>query len=277
MIEFAGESEKELAVKTVADVTQFLDAQFPALLAESWDNTGLLVGDRAQTVRQVMTCLTLTPAVIDEAVASRAEFVVSHHPLPFRPVSQITSETLTGRSLLRIIESRIAVYSPHTRFDSASSGINDLLANRLGLVDPLPLVEVARDIEHSQGSGRYARLPSPLAWDAFLEIVKRGFGMKVVRGVAPADPHVHQIAIACGSGGSLLPAAMERGCDTFITGEMSFHSCLECEAAGIGVVLLGHYTSERFGIEELAIRLQQAFSDLTVWASEREFDPIGTF
>ncbi len=264
-------------MKTVADLCHFLDILCPSMLAESWDNTGLLIGDRGQAVHHVMTCLTVTPATIQEAVERQVDLIVSHHPLPFRPVAQITTETVAGRAVLRIIKAGIAVFSPHTRFDSASHGINDQLANRLGLRESIPLVELARDLEQSQGAGRLARLPAAISWDAFVQAIKDSFGVQSVRGVASARNQVHHIALACGSGGSLLSAAIERGCDTFVTGEMNFHSCLECESLGMGAVLLGHYPSERFGIEHLATRIQQEFSDLTVWASERESDPIGTF
>jgi dinuclear metal center YbgI/SA1388 family protein len=264
-------------VKTVGALCQFLDSLFPILLAESWDNTGLLIGDRGQAVHEVMTCLTLTPTTIQEAIDRRVDLVVSHHPLPFRPVSQITNESPIGTSLLRIIQSGIAVYSPHTRFDSAAMGINELLASRLGLQDPIPLVELSRDLQQRQGAGRFGRLTAAISWAEFVQTIKESFGMQALRGVAPVDHQVLQVAVACGSGGSLLPAAIERGCDTIVTGELSFHSCLECESRGLGVVLLGHYPSERFGIEYLALRIQQEFSDLGVWASERESDPIRTF
>jgi GTP cyclohydrolase I len=264
-------------VKTVADLCHFLDNLFPTLLAESWDNTGLLIGDRGQAVHEVMTCLTLTPATIQEAIERQVDLIVVHHPLPFRPVARITADTTDGRALLRIIKAGIAVFSPHTRFDSASNGINDQLANRLGLRDSTPLVELARDLQQSQGAGRSARLPAAITWEAFIQSLKVSFGVQSVRGVAPAGNQVQHVALACGSGGSLLSAAIERGCDTFVTGEMNFHSCLECETLGLGAVLLGHFPSERFGIEHLARLLQREFSDLTVWASERESDPIRSF
>jgi dinuclear metal center YbgI/SA1388 family protein len=254
-----------------------LEQLFPTLLAESWGNTGLLIGDRRQTVEALMTCLTVTPTTIDEAIERGVGLIVAHHPLPFRPVAQITTDTTVGRMLLRLIQSGIAVYSPHTRFDSAAFGINEFIVQRLGLTESVPLVELARDLEQAQGSGRLACLAEPLTWDAFVDSVKDKFGMAEVRGVACGRPQVSLVAVACGSGGSLLEAAIDQGCDAFVTGEINFHACLECESRGVGLVLLGHYRSERLGVEQLADRLQNEFSDLEVWASGRESDPICSF
>ena len=98
---------------------EVLERIAPPELAESWDNTGLLVGHREQQVRRILTCLTLTADVADEAVETGAQMIVSHHPVLFRGAKQITSDSVDGRVLLLLMENRIAVYSPHTAFDSS--------------------------------------------------------------------------------------------------------------------------------------------------------------
>ena len=71
----------------IEDLHAFLEKFAPPRLAESWDNVGLLVGDRQSEVRRLMTCLTVTPATADEAIRDRADLIVSHHPSLFRPSS----------------------------------------------------------------------------------------------------------------------------------------------------------------------------------------------
>src|SRR4029077_979302 len=124
---------------TVSVVAELLERFAPSRLAAEWDNVGLLVGDRVRPVERIMTCLTLTPASVAEAVAERSELVVVHHPLPFRPLRRLTSDSVEGRLLLKLIEARIAVYSPHTAFDPAGRGINQRLAEglRLTAIEPL--------------------------------------------------------------------------------------------------------------------------------------------
>src|SRR6185295_14786586 len=126
-------------VTTVADLCSFLDVFAPPNLAADWDNVGLLVGDRAQPVERVMTCLTITPAAAAEAIRERVDLIVTHHPLPFKPLERLTADEPTGRLLLDLIRTGIAIHSPHTAFDSAAAGINQQLAEGLELHDIQPL------------------------------------------------------------------------------------------------------------------------------------------
>jgi dinuclear metal center YbgI/SA1388 family protein len=124
---------------TVAAVVEYLERFAPPQLAAEWDNVGLLLGDPKSEVRQIMTCLTVTPETAAEAVAAGAQLIVTHHPILFRPVKRLTSGTIEGRTLLPLARAGVAVYCPHTSFDNTSGGINDKLARRLGLVQPVAL------------------------------------------------------------------------------------------------------------------------------------------
>jgi dinuclear metal center YbgI/SA1388 family protein len=124
---------------TVADLMIHLESLAPAELAADWDNVGLLLGDPAAPVGSVMTCLTLTPEVAEEAIAENVSLVVTHHPILFRSVKRLTTATSEGRMILALARAGTAVFSPHTAFDNAAGGINDALARKLGLVDVAPL------------------------------------------------------------------------------------------------------------------------------------------
>ncbi|KAA5540083.1 Nif3-like dinuclear metal center hexameric protein [Roseiconus nitratireducens] len=245
----------------------------PLGLAESWDNVGLLLGDPNRSVERVMTCLTVTDSVVDEAVQERVDLIVSHHPIPFRPLSQITSDTLTGRWLWSLCGSQTAVYSAHTAFDSASEGINQTWAESLELrnVQSILPPEGAATL----GSGRYGDLPAP---QPVGEIVRRCARQAAspgpVRMVGTPDSAVTRVGFACGSGGSFVSAAHRAGCQLLITGEATFHQCLEAEALGMGLGLLGHYQSERFAMEILAEKMAANWPQLSIWPSRRESDPI---
>ena len=123
----------------LSQVIQTLEDLAPPRLSETWDNTGLLLGDRQQSVSRVLTCLTLTPDVAAEAVAAGVQLVVTHHPLMFKPIQRVTTDTSEGRTLWRLATQGIAVYSPHTAWDSAPQGINQQLAEGLGLSEIQPL------------------------------------------------------------------------------------------------------------------------------------------
>src|SRR5438270_12279125 len=143
---------------TVNDLCDFLATFAPTELAADWDNVGLLVRDRAQKVDRILTCLTITPRVAAEAVRERADLVVTHHPLPFKPMKRLTTDEPSGRILLDLIRAGVAIHSPHTAFDSAAQGINQQLAEGLGLVDIQPLIAASR-LSESVGSGRFGTLP----------------------------------------------------------------------------------------------------------------------
>src|SRR5260221_14656010 len=118
---------------TVATVCEFLKNFAPLHLAAEWDNVGLLLGEESAPVEGIMTCLNLTPDCAQEAIADKAQLIVTHHPVFFRPVKALTDSTSEGRMLLALAKAGIAVYSPHTAFDNARGGINEMIANRLGL------------------------------------------------------------------------------------------------------------------------------------------------
>jgi dinuclear metal center YbgI/SA1388 family protein len=124
---------------TLAAIIDHLDQIAPTRLAADWDNVGLLLGDRAAWVTRLMTCLTITPESASEAIDRKADLIVTHHPILFKPAKRLTSDNAEGRMLLGLARAGVGVYSPHTAFDNSSGGINELLAHKLGLVDVGPL------------------------------------------------------------------------------------------------------------------------------------------
>ncbi|GIW97609.1 MAG: GTP cyclohydrolase 1 type 2 [Pirellulaceae bacterium] len=258
---------------TVGDLVQWLSAIAPLSLSEAWDNTGLLVGDPALEVKRVMTCLTLTDPCVREAVEERADFVVTHHPLPFRPLSRLVTEDWTGRRLWMLVTHSIAVYSPHTAWDSAARGINAQLAALLGAEELRPLVPRNADELSELGAGRIGTLPQPVDFSTIARRLTDALPHARPRGVV-TKRQIRQVAIACGSGGSLLDAAIAAHADMMVTGEATYHACLEAEAAGVGLLMVGHYASERFAMENLASWMREHFAGLTVWAARSEADPV---
>lgn len=258
---------------TIRDICEYLETRLPLNLAEPWDNVGLLLGDREAQSPRIMTCLTLTRAVCDEAISRRASLVVTHHPLPFRPLKSITTDELTGQLLWRLAGAGVSVFSPHTAFDSAVTGINQQIAESIGLGSILPIVpnETAGS---GLGAGRHGLLNHQVSAVELAEKLKSVFRTSTVRFAGPSGHQCHHIGTACGSGGSFLQAARMAGCDSLVTGEATFHSCLEAEGLRMGLFLVGHFQSERFALENLAVTLQAEFSGGEVWASKSETDPL---
>ena len=120
---------------TVRDVLNRLNTIAPLRIAESWDNVGLIWGDPDTRVQRVMTCLTVTPGTAREAVQDRAELIISHHPVLFRATKTVVADDPEIGFLWSLARSGVSILSPHTAFDNAAGGINDILADRLGLVE----------------------------------------------------------------------------------------------------------------------------------------------
>lgn len=250
-----------------------LEAIAPVRLAEDWDNVGLLVGDPQRMAHRVMTCLTVTPKSAAEAIEQDANLVITHHPFPFRSLKRMTTDSTVGRLLWQLIGHGVAIYSPHTAWDSARTGINQQLSEGIGLVNIRPLQPIPDDPDQL-GSGRCGEWAEPHSLADAAERVKQFLSLELVQCVGALDGPIDRVAVACGSAGLFLEPACRAGCQLLVTGETSFHSCLEAEALGMGIVLPGHYASERFSLEVLALQLQQEYPDLHVWASQRESDPI---
>jgi dinuclear metal center YbgI/SA1388 family protein len=268
-------------VVRVAEIVNFLEEFAPPTLAEDWDNVGLLVGDGTQNASTLMTCLTISPDVAAEAVQRNAGMIVTHHPVLFRPVQRLTSETTEGRMLLDLITKGIAVFSPHTAYDSAKDGINQQLAelfqlNNIQALRPIPNFETSNHIADNSvhGAGRYGCLPVPISLGDFLEHVKAKLGIDRLQFVGNESITIERIGIACGSAAEFTQDAQKKNCQALLTGEARFHACFEAVALDIALVLAGHYATERPAIERLAEILQKQFPQLDVWASESETDPL---
>jgi len=254
------------------DVIAALERIAPLRLAADWDSVGLLVAPRGREVRRVLTCLTLTPGVADEAVRERVDLVVTHHPLPFRPVATITPDTGTGSVLLTLIGAGCGVWSSHTAWDSASGGINHQLAEVLDLHGVTPITP---DCEDPQvGLGRMGFSPAGICVEALAQSLSRSLGATSVQLVGDRARAAGRVGIVCGSGGDLVGEVLAAGCQTLVTGEIKLHQALEARAAGLAVIALGHHASEHFSLASLGKQLAGEVPALEVIAAASDRDPI---
>jgi dinuclear metal center YbgI/SA1388 family protein len=255
---------------TLDTLTVALESIAPLRLAADWDTVGLLVAPRRGSIDRVLACLTLTPAVAEAAVAEGVDLVVTHHPLPFRPVARVTPATGPGRVLLELIGAGCGVWSSHTAWDSAVGGINDLLAARLGLAAVVPITP--DPLDPRAGFGRAGDAPLTLA--ALADRAATALGVRQVQCAGdPARP-AGRVGIVCGSGGDLVAEVVAAGCRTLLTGEIKLHQALEAEAAGLAVIAVGHHASEHFSMEVLAARLAAAVPGLECRTTPADRDPL---
>ena len=238
------------------EIYGYLKELAPLELAEDWDNPGLLV-DCGRPVGRVLTCLDITGPVVREAQEKGCDLVVSHHPVIFRPLKALQE----GQVPCLLLKAGISAICMHTNLDAAPGGVNDTLAQWMGLREVEPFAE---------GMGRIGWIEEmsahQLAQETALILHAR------VQWADGGKP-IRRLALITGSGGSMLEDAIRAGADALLTGEASHHAALDALAAGVTLVAAGHYATEFPVAQTLATRLGDRFRDLEVLVSETDRDP----
>ncbi|MCL2457659.1 MAG: Nif3-like dinuclear metal center hexameric protein [Desulfobulbus sp.] len=230
---------------TIQDFLTILQQIVPAGLAEEWDNVGLLVGDPNQQVRRVLLALDPTVALIDQAAAERYDLILTHHPVIFRPLKALRTDTPTGRFIAMAARNQINVIACHTNLDSVQRGVSDHLAQSLGLVDARPLVPSRGECGLDCGLGRIGILPTPIDASTFLDRLRQACSPPWILEAGIRPHRVTTVAVCGGSCSDLAEAAFNMGANAFVTAEVK-HS-VACWAADAGLWLLdaGHFATEQ--------------------------------
>lgn len=228
----------------VKDIVNLVEEFAPLELAYSWDNSGLITGDTEKTVRKVYLTLDLFRENIDEAVQCGADMIISHHPILFKPIQKIDYSSQQGYILKELIKNDIALYSAHTSMDCAKGGINDVLAQRLGLSD----CEIIEKSDYSKdcGLGRIGNLKSDMTLREYAEAVKKQLNTPFVRVSGDLDGAVKRVAVGGGACDDLIPEAKELGADVMVTADMKYHITADSIDSGISVIDAGHFPTEAF-------------------------------
>jgi dinuclear metal center YbgI/SA1388 family protein len=245
----------------ILEIENRFQTLFPKERGCSWDNDGLLVcSDRYQEVHQIVTCLDVTFAVIDEAIRSHAELIVSHHPLIFSPINRINEDTLVGQKLIRLLEAGISLISLHTRLDAAVGGLNDQFGKKLQIFPDQNAV-LLEDEPLIGGIGSLAEKVCP---ESFAAMVSETLSSPVKLYSASTD--ISRIAYCCGSGKGMLRSAFEKNADAFVGGDLPYHEVLEAVECGMTVIDCGHFASEKMVADLLKNVLISFSSSLKITA-----------
>lgn len=259
-------------MKTVGDVCAVLESFAPLSLQESYDNAGLILGNQAQAVTGILIALDATLAVIDEAINLGCNMIVTHHPFIFKGLKTITGKNHTENCLIKAIRNDIAIYAGHTNVDAVRGGVNERMAEKLGLTDKAILVPVNRT-ECDCGLGMIGNLPTSLDEREFLELIKTIFRCERIRFSAPRGKKVQRVALCGGSGSEFLENALVSGADAYLTGEAKYHEFFT-HADEILLVDAGHYETEQFTKDIFFEILSENFSTFAVRISEVETNPV---
>lgn len=230
--------------------------------AESWDNTGFQVGNKEKDVTHIFVAMDVTDENIEEAIRVGADMIVTHHPMIFSPLSSITSDTINGRRILKMVENGICYMSTHTNYDSCRMA--DLAAERLALTQCEVLEEVADGI----GIGKVGRLPKEMTLRECALYVKEKFDIPSVRFFGDGNQKVN-IAAACpGAGKSLVKDCHAKGAEVYITGDIDHHTGIDQADDALPIIDAGHYGIEHIYIEDMYRFFSEKYPEMKVSKAE---------
>ncbi len=255
---------------TCGEIISALSRVAPLSLQESWDNSGLQVGDITQACTGVLLALDPTPEVVAEAVARGCNMVLTHHPLLFRGLKCLAGDTRVEQAVIAAVRAGVVVCSWHTALDSAPAGVSYEMAQRLGAV---VFATLTSSPTGAGGLGVVADLPQPLSAVDFVAKVKSAFGSHPYRCSAVPDGAIKRIAICGGSGGEFIPTAVTAGADAFITADVRYHDFVD-HGNDIFIVDIGHFESENCAKDIFYHVITEKFPNFAVCYSELEKNPI---
>jgi dinuclear metal center YbgI/SA1388 family protein len=253
---------------TVKDLLETLDKIAAFGLAEQWDNVGLMVGDPDQQIQGVLVALDPTEEVLAEAKESATDCIITHHPLIFNPLKAIYTNQPMGRLLRQALKNDISVIGFHTNLDQAVGGVNDVLAESLGMVKSMPLAPVDRGQGRAEsleaadiGFGRVGRLAEPLSSKDFIKRLCAFLNLPVLRVAGELPEEINTVAVCGGSGSDLAETAYASGAQVYITGEVKHSTARWAEAVGFCIIDAGHFATENPVVDSLVKVLEDDFAE----------------
>lgn len=243
---------------TVKELYEKLEERIPRSLSCSWDNDGLMCcADENKEVHRVLVALDITAEIVEKAIAGGYDAVVSHHPFVFRPLKAVEPSFPVAKKVIRMLVAGVSAISFHTRLDAVCGGVNDTLADALGLTEVIPFGNDGETI------GRIGYLKTECSLEDFAKQVKAVTDAPCVT-VADGGVPVKRVAILGGSGSDDVMAAKSAGADTYLSGELAHHYLTDCPELEINLIAAGHFYTENPICEKLRQVLLEIDSHLTV-------------
>ncbi len=222
----------------IKDILNIVEEFAPLHIQESWDNSGLCVGDENAEAKGVLLALDCSSKLIDEAVKIGANLIITHHPLIFNKLKNIRPDNEIGEVIIKAIKNDIAIYSTHTSADKVLGGVSGAMAKRLGLEN----IELLDKEDDNFGLGVVGDLLKAMSSQEVISFVKEKFNLIASRCSKPIDKPIKRIAMCGGSGSSLITKAMDSGAQLYISADISYHHFFT--AKDFMIMDIGHFESE---------------------------------
>ena len=242
------------------DIIEVMERTYPKHAALEWDNVGLLVGRMEKEVKKIYVALDATDEVITDAIDKGVDMLITHHPLVFDPMKQITDEHFIGSRVVKLLQHDISYYALHTNYDVL--GMAELSSQILGL-RRAEVLEVT-NAEKGEGIGRVGFFSKDITLLECAELVKEKFSLSHVKVFGNLNKMVKKVAISPGSGKHMSELAVAKQADVFVTGDIDHHEGIDAVAQGVAIVDAGHYGLEHIFISDIASYLTNHLDNIEI-------------
>ena len=362
----------------IRDIISEIEQFAPPAYQESYDNSGLLVGNKNEKVTGALLSVDCTEDVIDEAIKLKCNLIVAHHPIIFGGLKRLTGANYVERTVIKAIQNNIAIYACHTNLDNVKHGVNAKIAEKLGLTNlkilspkkqllkklvtyvpathlekvreslfeagagnignydkcsfnisgtgtfrgnensnPFigekgkisfenetrvevifeainesrilknllskhPYEEVALDVYplentyQNVGSGMTGEFEKALSETEFLNLLKKAFGLKILKHTPLLNKPIKKVAFCGGSGAFLIKNAINSGSDAYVSGDIKYHEFFDAESR-ILIADTGHFENEQFTPEIFYELIQKKFTTFATYLSKVNTNPVNYF
>jgi len=218
------------------DIKRIFEEIYPTSFAYNWDNVGLQVGTLNKDINNILLSLDLTEEVIKEAIKKSVELIIVHHPMIFSGIKSIKTDSPIGKMISLLIKNDITLYVAHTNFDISNRGMNRILADMLDIHDQ----EILEYTTDDEGLGIIGNISEKTDMSTVINNIKSVFNISTAKLIGDINKKVKRIAIAGGSGSSLINLAKVNKADLYISGDITYHHALEAKSIGLNVLDIGH-------------------------------------
>ena len=233
------------------DITGIIEKSFPLSSALGFDHVGLQVGREDKEVKKIYIGLDATSELIEHAVEFGADMIITHHPLIFSPLETVTDKDFIGKRIVKMIQNDISYYAMHTNYDVEKMA--DLAADIFELQDVKVLETTIQESDKSieKGIGKIGTLKESLTLEKCGEFVKDRLKLDGVKISGDKDKVIKKFAVCPGSGKDTVDAAIEKGADVIVAGDMGHHTAIDALERGLAVIDAGHYGTEYIFIDDM--------------------------
>jgi len=249
----------------IREIIESIEELAPLRWQEDYDNSGLVLGNTDNECTGALICLDIFPSTIEQAIEKHCNLVISHHPCIFHAIKKFVYGSQISQILTLAIKNDIAIYCAHTCMDNSKLGIAYGLSKVL-LLDDFKAFDKSRFAEEENylGGGAIGKLSNPIKAKDYLTIIKKNLGIGALKYCGNIEKEIQTVGFCGGSGSFLIPKAIEKNCDIYLTADIKYHDFLSYSDRII-LADIGHFESEQF--------IKQRFFDI-ISEKNRNFAPL---